>query len=61
MTGAARLAQALGQNIMEAYAWDGAAEHLAQLRAEREATEKAASKPTAVKSVVGNSPLQGLW
>jgi hypothetical protein len=45
MKGAVRLSQALGQNMMEAFAWDGAAEHLAQFRAEIEATEKA-SKPT---------------
>jgi hypothetical protein len=45
MTGAARLSQALGQNMMEAFAWDGATEHLAQLRAEIEASENA-SKPT---------------
>ena len=45
MTGAARLSQALGQTMMEAFAWDGAAEHLAQFRAEIEATEKG-SKPT---------------
>jgi hypothetical protein len=43
--GAARLSQALGQKMMEAFAWDGAAEHLAQFRAEIEATEKA-SNPT---------------
>ena len=45
MTGAARLSHALGQSMMEAFAWDGAADHLAQFRAEMEATEKA-SKPT---------------
>jgi len=45
MTGAARLAQAFGQTMMEAFAWDGAAEHLAQLRGQIEASENA-SKPT---------------
>ena len=45
MIGAARVSKVLGPGIMEAYAWDGAEEHLAQFRAEIEATEKA-SKPT---------------
>ncbi len=45
MKGAARVSKVLGPRMMEAYAWDGAEEHLAQFRAEIEATEKA-SKPT---------------
>ena len=45
MIGAARVSKVLGPDMMEAYAWDGAEEHLAQFRAEIEATEKA-SKPT---------------
>ena len=40
MKGAARLSKVLGPDMMEAYAWDGAEEHLAQFRAEIEATEK---------------------
>ena len=44
MTGAARVSKVLGPGIMEADAWDGAEEHLAQFRAEIEALE--ASKPT---------------
>ena len=44
MIGAARVSKVPGI-LMEAYAWDGAEEHLAQFRAEIEATEKA-SKPT---------------
>ena len=44
MKGAARVSKVLGPRMMEAYAWDGAEEHLAQARAEIEARE--ASKPT---------------
>jgi hypothetical protein len=45
MTGAARVSKVLGPGVMEAYAWDGAEEYLAQARAEIDAIEKA-SKPT---------------
>jgi hypothetical protein len=44
MIGAARVSKVLGPGVMEAYAWDGAAEHLARARAEIESLE--ASKPT---------------
>jgi hypothetical protein len=44
MKGAARVSKVLGPGVMEAYAWDGAEEHLAQARDEIEALE--ASKPT---------------
>jgi hypothetical protein len=33
-------------SLIEAFAWDGAAEHLAQFRAEIEATEKASKLHT---------------
>jgi hypothetical protein len=45
MKGAARVSKVLGTGVMEAYGWDGAAEHLARARAEIEAFEKAL-KPT---------------
>ena len=45
MKGVAQVSKVLGPAMMEAYAWDGAAEHLARARAEIEAIEKA-SKPT---------------
>ena len=44
MKGAARVSKVLGPGVMEAYALDGAEEHLARARAEIDALE--ASKPT---------------
>ena len=39
MIGAARVSKVLGPSAMEAYAWDGAEEHLARARAEIEASK----------------------
>jgi hypothetical protein len=39
MIGAARVSKVLGPGVMEAYAWDGAEEHLALARAEIEASK----------------------
>ena len=39
MIGAARVSKVLGPGVMEAYAWDGAEEHLARARAEIEASK----------------------
>ena len=44
MKGAARVSEVLGPDMMEAYAWDGAEEFIAQVRAENEARK--ASKLT---------------